>query len=211
VTSIAFIADTHGAHWDIDVPKADILIHAGDCLGHGNITEVKDLNTWFGTLPHKFKICVAGNHDWAFQESLEACRKILTNCIYLHDSSAEVLGLKVYGSPYSPRFFDWAFNLDEHELAPKWALIPDDTDILVTHGPPFGILDRTREGRDVGCAHLLARVQQVKPRIHAFGHIHEGYGMKKKHGTTFVNASVMTRDYDPLNRAIVCKLKEKKS
>ena len=210
MTSIAFISDTHGAHWDIDVPKADIIIHAGDCLGHGTLSEVEDMNAWFGTLPHKV-ILIAGNHDWVFERNVEACRKVLTNCIYLHDSSTEVCGLKVYGSPYSPRFFDWAFNLDDQQLFQKWEQIPTEVDILVTHGPPYGILDRTREGRDVGCHHLLTRIQKIRPRIHAFGHIHEGYGKVKKFGTTFVNASVMTRDYDPLNRAIVCKIKKGKT
>ena len=206
MTSIVFIADTHGAHREIDVPKADILIHCGDFMTHGNIGELNDFNAWLGELPHSKKVVCAGNHDWAMERMPKEAQALLTNCIYLQDNKAKVGDLTVYCSPWSPRFCDWAFNLDYWDAEAKWDLIYPDTDILVTHGPPHGILDRTREGRDVGCPFLMKKILNIRPKIHAFGHIHEGFGRVNKYGVRFVNASIMTRDYEPKNRAMLCKI-----
>jgi Icc-related predicted phosphoesterase len=115
-----------------------------------------------------------------------------------------VFGLKVWGSPWQPRFFDWAFNLDRGpDLAAKWALVPDDTDILITHGPPVGILDRTFRGTETGCADLLARVKVVKPRLHLFGHIHEAAGVVETPDTLFVNASIGTERFTGRGAVVV--------
>jgi Icc-related predicted phosphoesterase len=99
---------------------------------------------------------------------------------------------------------DWAFNLQRGPaLREKWALIPEGTDVLITHGPPFGILDWTARGERVGCEDLLEAVRRVKPRLHVFGHIHEGYGEHEQDGTRFVNASICTEAYQPTNAPIV--------
>jgi hypothetical protein len=112
----------------------------------------------------------------------------------LEDESAIVAGVKIYGSPWQPYFGGWAFNLRRGEpLAAMWAKIPDNTDILVTHSPPEGILDRNRWGEPCGCRDLLARVREVQPRLHIFGHIHEAAGQSHDAGTTFVNAAVPSR------------------
>ena len=117
-------------------------------------------------------------------------RARITNGVYLEDSAVELLGLKVYGSPWQPFYGGWAFNLHRGpDLAAMWAKIPDDITILVTHGPPEGILDRNNWGENVGCRDLLGRVMELRPRLHVFGHIHEAAGRLDTLYTTFVNAA----------------------
>ena len=205
---LVLISDTHFLHHEVDVPDGDILIHAGDSLGHGTLDELKNVNEWLGSLPHKYKILISGNHDWCFEKDNKAARQLVTNAIYLQDSAVKLSGFKIYGSPWQPRFFDWAFNLDRGEpLAKVWAKIPDDTDILVTHGAPYKILDRTEHNIDTGCEDLLRRIEAVKPRLHLFGHIHEGYGEREIAGTKFVNASICDVRYRARNSPIVLDLK----
>ena len=176
---IVCLSDTHNCSEQIIVPDGDILIHAGDATIRGTIDEIILFNEWFANLPHTYKVFVAGNHDWLFETNNSYARNSLDkSIIYLQDSWVEIGGLKIYGSPWQPRFFDWAFNLMRGaELAEKWKLIPDDTDILITHGPPFGILDdvpRQYFIENTGCEELRKRVETIKPKLHIFGHIHGG-------------------------------------
>ena len=188
---IVCISDTHGSHRRLAVPPGDLLIHAGDVTVNGYLDELDDFNDWLGSLPHGNKLLIAGNHDFCFQEQASRARARITNAHYLEDDSAIVAGVKIYGSPWQPYFGGWAFNLRRGELlAAVWAKIPEDTDILVTHSPPEGILDRNRSGEPCGCRDLLNRVREVRPRLHVFGHIHEAAGQIHAAGTTFVNASV---------------------
>ena len=188
--TIVCISDTHGFHDHTEVPDGDILIHAGDLTKHGTLGDVTDFNAWLGTLPHRHKVVIAGNHDFCFQHEPELARSRLTNCVYLEDEAATIEGIRFYGSPWQPWFFDWAFNLQRGpEIAAKWSLIPDDTDILVTHGPPLGFGDVTYRGESVGCADLLERIRVVRPKLHVCGHIHEAAGVARDGGTLFVNAS----------------------
>lgn len=188
---IVCVSDTHARHRRVAVPDGDLLIHAGDITNTGSLDDVADFDRWLGSLPHQHKVVICGNHDFCFQEQPGRARPLITNAIYLEDESAEVAGIRVYGSPWQPWFGGWAFNLPRGpELAAKWALIPPDTQILVTHGPPEGILDRNHRGDHVGCRDLLARVYEVKPRLHVFGHIHEAAGRTEAEGITFVNAAV---------------------
>ncbi|MCI0702381.1 MAG: metallophosphatase domain-containing protein [Planctomycetia bacterium] len=186
---IVCVSDTHGRHQLTEVPAGDILIHAGDVTTHGSLEDAEEFNRWLGTLPHRHKIVIAGNHDFCFQEPPAEARERITNASYLEDSGCEIEGLKFYGSPWTLLFFNWAFMLSEEELADKWARIPNDTDILITHGPPHGILDETNRGECAGSLSLLHRVYEVKPRLHVFGHIHEAAGRSDFGGITFLNAS----------------------
>ena len=207
MVKIVAISDTHIKHRDLEIPEGDILIHAGDFSRKGKFEDLIEFNSWLGELPHQHKVVIAGNHDFCFQEQPAESLKLLTNGIYLQDQFIELLGLKIYGSPWQPWFFDWAFNLKRgHELKTKWKLIPEDTDILVTHGPPMGILDKTNSGKQVGCEELLSRVFEIKPRYHIFGHIHEGYGVIKKESTTFINASSCDLAYHAENPPIVIEV-----
>lgn len=201
---IVCISDTHSLHWRMTVPDGDILIHAGDLTNVGDIRDVYDFNDFLGELPHPHKIVIAGNHDFCFERDSQACREILTNCLYLEDEAATLHGIRFYGSPWQPWFCDWAFNLQRGpELKQKWDVIPPETDVLITHGPPYGQLDATRGGELVGCQDLLEAVERIRPRLHVFGHIHEGAGVSRNGHTTFINASSCTADYRPMNPAVV--------
>ena len=205
--TIVIISDTHGMHDQLTIPEGDILIHAGDLCNAGKLREVVEFNDWIGNLPHRHKIVIAGNHDWCFERQPNKARDILTNCTYLQDSSVEIDGLKFWGSPWQPEFCNWAFNIKRgHRLEAKWSLIPDDTDVLITHGPPLGIGDGTFYGEVAGCVDLAKRVKEVQPRLHAFGHIHEGYSIEEKGGTTYVNGSSCDFNYRPVNKPLVFEI-----
>jgi Icc-related predicted phosphoesterase len=212
---IVCISDTHNCNEEIAVPDGDVLIHAGDATTVGSVEQLRAFNRWFAVLPHKHKVFVAGNHDWLFEKDNDLARRLLDpSIVYLQDSSAEIDGLKIYGSPWQPRFFDWAFNLNRgYELAEKWSLIPDDIDVLITHGPPYGILDLVpRQGWDenTGCEELRKRVEQIaangRLKLHVFGHIHCGYGVHDEFGVKFVNASTCDEQYNATQPPIVIDL-----
>lgn len=186
---IICVSDTHGYHELTQVPDGDILVHAGDITRHGGLDDVEEFDRWLGKLPHRHKVVVCGNHDWCFQEKPAEARARITNAIYLEDSGCGVEGVRFYGSPWTPLFYDWAFMLSEEELAAKWELIPSGVDVLVTHGPPHGILDRTNRDEDAGSRSLFDRAFELRPRLHVFGHIHEAAGITEIAGITFVNAS----------------------
>ncbi len=205
------ISDTHSMHRRIpEIPEGDVLIHSGDCLGAGTLDNLEDLNDWLGTLPHRHKIIIAGNHDWVFQEAPDLARDVLTNATYLEDSGVEIEGLRFWGSPWTPTFMDWAFMLDRGEaLHEKWELIPDNTDVLITHGPPKGFGDGASLGfqcQNVGCDQLLDRIQQLALKAHIFGHIHEGYGEYSLGKTRLINASTCTVRYQPDNAPVVLEV-----
>ena len=204
---IVAISDTHGHHRELDIPPGDVLVHAGDLTRFGERSELRDFNNFVGSLPHKHKVIVAGNHDFCFERDRESCAAELKNCIYLQDDEVTLDGVSFYGSPWQPWFYDWAFNLRRGpEIRAKWDLIPSQVDILITHGPPAGVLDRTLQGAAVGCIDLLEVVERVKPRLHIFGHIHEGAGIIESDGTTFINASTCNIDYRAVNPPIVFDL-----
>lgn len=199
---IVAISDTHGQHRSLMLSKGDIIIHAGDVSKAGRPEEIQDFLDWFSKLNFRYKIFIAGNHDFFFEKAHEdVIEKMIPNGItYLNDSGVGIEGIKIWGSPITPWFNDWAFNRDRgSEIKKHWEFIPDDTDILVTHGPPFGILDETVYGKRTGCDELLLRVYQVKPKYHIFGHIHEDYGRFTKDETTFINASVLDDWYEMRN------------
>jgi Icc-related predicted phosphoesterase len=206
---LVLISDTHGYHHDLKLPSGDVLLHTGDVSRRGRESEVVDFLTWFAKQNYTYKIFIAGNHDFFFeQESPEKVAAMIPEgVIYLNDSGVTIEGIQFWGSPVQPRFFDWAFNRDRGaDINRHWQLIPPDVDVLLTHGPPHGILDRTTDGQEVGCEMLLKRVGEVKPQLAVFGHIHEGYGMVEKDGVVYVNASVLDVRYRLVNEAVVFSL-----
>ncbi len=206
VTIIA-ISDTHGKHRSLDIPDGDILVHAGDLTSSGEVEQVEDFNALMGELPHSDKIVIAGNHDFCFERRPEESAALLTNCTYLMDRAVTVQGVVFYGSPWQPWFYDWAFNLQRgSEIKQKWDLIPDDTDVLITHGPPQGYGDLTARGERVGCRDLLDAVGRVRPRAHIFGHIHEAYGTWSDGHTDYINPTSCDLSYRPVNKPIVYEL-----
>lgn len=203
---IVCISDTHNGTEDLELPDGDVLVVAGDFCGRGTDYEVMRFHSFLAARPHRHKVVVAGNHDWPFyRPATPEVRIFKKSFTYLEDSGCTIDGVKFWGSPWQPEFFNWAFNLPRGErLAEKWRMIPSDTDVLVTHGPPFGILDVVPEGTRVGCEDLAAEVlYRIKPKAHIFGHIHYSYGIDYRGPTTFVNASTCTEGYRPDNPPIV--------
>eukprot|EP00039_Didymoeca_costata_P006734 m.92914 g.92914 ORF g.92914 m.92914 type:complete len:298 (-) comp13370_c0_seq3:151-1044(-) len=221
------ISDTHGRHTEIkDLPKGDVLIHAGDITRTGDPEELQSFRSWLQSLDFKHKIVIAGNHDITVHESFYKenwsrfhygkpkdsgeARAILTSeegFTYLEDSAVEIFGYKVYGSPWQPEFCNWAYNLDRTECGKKWEEIPTDTDVLLTHGPPLGHGDECKGGHRAGCVELLKTcTERVNPLVHVFGHIHESYGTTTNGNTKFINASTCTYSYKPTNPPIVFDL-----
>jgi len=210
---ITFISDTHTRHNEItqDLPGGDILIHAGDIMNSGyNEGDISSFCTWFnGIKGYDKKIFIAGNHDRLFENDPEYVKNYLKdypNIIYLQDESYGIYDLEtdktlnIYGSPWQPEFYSWAFNLPKNgiEIAGKWEAIPDNTDILITHGPSWGSVD-TVAGRpwdNLGCELLAERIQRFRPKIHVCGHIHSGYGIETIDNIHYINASVLDEAYE---------------
>lgn len=201
--TITFISDTHGQHEKLtkDLPGGDILICAGDFTSRGYLQEIKNFCDWFDKLKtYEHKIFIAGNHDLGLEEHPDEARELVNsykNILYLQDSRAIIDGINIWGTPWQPRFYDWAFNLDRNsnELKEKWGLIPEETNILITHGPPHGTLDITSRGEHIGCELLYERLNDVKPEIHVFGHNHFAYGQRYIGNTHYINAAVLDERY----------------
>jgi Icc-related predicted phosphoesterase len=189
---ITTISDTHGLHHQLQLPGGDVLIHAGDVCNRGSAIEALDFMNWFSNQNYAYKIFIAGNHDFYFEkEPIAAIQSLLPeNVFYLNDSGITIEGISFWGSPITPEFHNMAFNRKRGiDIAKHWDLISPDTDVLITHGPAYGILDKTFQNWYVGCTDLLARIEEIKPQYHIFGHIHEGFGLVEREGTTFINTS----------------------
>lgn len=207
---IILISDTHTFHNYVNMPEGDVLVHAGDLAGSGRLEEVQDALNWLNAQPQEYVLCVAGNHDWALQKYKD--RLSFGRVKYLEDEGLTINGVKFYGSPWQPEFMNWAFNLERGEpLKAKWDLIPRDTNVLITHSPPAAIRDTVRPfGKylrtSAGCDDLFTAVQEIKPQVHVFGHIHSGYGMTKLGETEFYNASICDEAYRPKNAPFVVEV-----
>jgi len=205
---IVCIADTHMQESSVKIPECDILIHAGDC-DIRTLDQLEKLNAWFYNQPAKYKIFVAGNHDFYLEKlNYHSVCDILNSCHYLFNNSIEINGLKIWGSPYSPKFNDWAFMMSSMNLSDFiWSKIPEDSDIIITHCPPWGIMDLTDIGNyHTGCPGLSKKIKEIQPKLHIFGHIHEGYGKYTDYKTDFINASQMTSTYKLENKPIELEL-----
>jgi Icc-related predicted phosphoesterase len=198
---IAAISDLHG-HLP-EVPPCDVLLIGGDVcpvVDHSIEAQARFLAgpfaDWLAAVPAKQVVGVAGNHDLIFEIAPERVPNVLRErWTYLQDSEAQVEGLRVYGSPWQPVFFNWAFNLTEPELAEKWVMIPAGIDVLLLHGPPRGIGDRNDRGQHTGSPSLLERIDAVRPKLVVFGHIHEGRGRWERNGAVLANVTLLDERY----------------
>lgn len=194
---ILHISDTHGFHSQIPVSRfenVDVVIHSGDCCSkyldpYRNEREVWDFIEWYKSLPVKNKIYVAGNHDTSIERRMITEKDFAeAGIIYLENTSTTIDGIKFWGSPYTPRFGDWAFMKRREKLNEVWQMIPDDTDVLIVHGPPKGVrdlsYDRNGELEMCGCSALMKRCWSLKDQLKlvAFGHIHNMKGVDTNQG-----------------------------
>jgi len=213
---IVLISDTHGLHRVVGpkLPEADILIHAGDILNSGKrIEEVASYALWLKTESHKFNhiIQIAGNHDFHLQDQKRLCIEMMAEKIeekfhYLENEEVVIDDIKFYGSPITPTFCNWAFMEDRGAPIKKyWDAIPEDVNVLITHGPPHGILDFVHYDKiHVGCEELKKKIDSLKNlKIHCFGHIHETRGIHEDNGVFYFNPSICDLHYNPWNKPIV--------
>lgn len=192
---LVLLSDTHGCHERLSVPEGDILVHTGDFTNNGKELAVRAFARWFAAQPHPHKVVIAGNHDYCLDLDKALGRQVFQGASYLLDSEVVVEGLRIYGAPWQPEFMNMAFNLTRGPaLQAAWSRIPNGVDVLLTHGPPFGVLDRTFDDRLVGCEELRMAVDRVGPKLHVFGHIHESAGSVGEGGMLFVNASTWRAD-----------------
>lgn len=208
---LVIVSDTHD-QYHYTVPDGDVLIHCGDFTLDSTRDEFERFNDWCARLSHRV-IAISGNHESALQEATPYGKLLLPNCIYLEDSGVEIGGVKFYGSPWTPWFYDYAFNFgryDDAQARRTWAKIPEDTDVLITHGPPHGRLDMLpRDKEHVGDRHLRERVDAIKPALHAFGHIHVARGVLPTKETLFVNAAMCNEQYHLVRKPVVVDLERR--
>ena len=213
---ILAISDTHSHHRKLNLPEADMIISAGDWSFKGEPEIVEDFIDWMAELPYKSKVCIMGNHELAYDKNpsrpkkLSALAKMKDAGIhYLENNEVVIEGLNIWGSPITPFFHNWAWNYQRGpEIAEVWSKIPEDTNILITHGPPYGKLDRVEKWNGTsneGCKDLKERVQQLKHlKLHIFGHMHlQGGQMLEVDGVKYWNAAVCDEQYKPINNIIV--------
>jgi hypothetical protein len=222
---IVYLSDTHNYHGDVAIPECDLLIHGGDFSGTGLRFEVEDFFEWFTAQPAKARIVIAGNHDRSFDpeknvtgEKPEWLLDLLDdytsnrNNYYLENEMCIIEGLKIWGSPVTPSFgrYYWAFNKDRgEEINEVWQRIPPDTDIVVTHGPVHGKLDRLMSGEHVGCEDLRDHILSISPILHFSGHIHYGHGYETDLFTYYVNGAICDESYDPINKPWIITIENK--
>lgn len=210
---IIAISDVHHQHRNLTLPPGDVLVCAGDMLKRGTYDELVQLMDWMSPLNYTHKIIIPGNHDWVFEKEPDRAKKLCSDAgaILLNDSGCSIDGVKFWGSPVTPWFYDWAFNRARNVpeaayrgvglIKDHWDLIPDDTDVLITHGPPYDILDHTLSQQGLGCVDLRHAVLRVNPKVHIFGHIHYCGGQSLTDGaTTYYNVAVCDELYSTSNK-----------
>jgi Icc-related predicted phosphoesterase len=203
---IVAMSDLHG-YLPARMPRCDLLLLAGDLCPlqiHAPARQAQwlheEFRAWLGRQPARQIVGIAGNHDFVFQLEPRLVPHDLP-WTYLQDAGIDWEGLKIWGTPWQPWFWDWAFNGGPEKLQQQWALIPDGTDILVVHGPPHGYGDGVPEGgtiRRCGCPHLLERIREIQPRLVVFGHIHEGRGEWTLGRTKLANVTLLDAGYRPI-------------
>jgi Icc-related predicted phosphoesterase len=228
---IVIISDTHSLHGRIreDIPDGDVLIHCGDVCNSGSVNNYLDFIEWFKSLPHEYKIFIGGNHDFALmgnnftgksdevKNSLDDLVLSGTGIHYLEDTGVTIQldgeePVNFWGTPWTPEFYNWAFMKKRGaEMAEVWSKVPDNTHVLISHGPPLTDteLDYAIYGKEhVGCEEQTKMINShPNLKVNCFGHIHEGYGEELlPNGVRLINASLCTLDYSPINKPIVIEI-----
>jgi Icc-related predicted phosphoesterase len=214
MTKLVFLSDTHNRHKSVEIPECDVLCHCGDFAGRGLSGEIKNFLKWFSDQPATFKVFIAGNHDKGFEDAPGSWNDRwlpqFPDLVYLENTGVTLCGLDFWGSPWTPEFNNWAFNYPRRSKFARdlWNSIPQSTDVLLTHGPPHGILDgcKFRYGnypQQAGCEYLREKIESMSDslQVHAFGHIHEASGREAEllSPLLLLNVSICNLDYDPIN------------
>lgn len=205
---IVITSDTHGKHCELGNLSGDVLIHCGDfCDGfQPDPNDIQRIDDWFAVQSFRKILCIGGNHDFVAQNHTGPA-PLFQNATYLVDSSIEIDGLRFYGAPWVPMLERWAYYLSDDELREKWSLIPDDTDVLITHTPPWHTLDSPRNSSGhCGCSYLAARIADLNLSLHCFGHVHASYGRIDRDGMTFLNAAAVNSAFDIANQPFVIEV-----
>lgn len=204
------VSDTHGYHDLLTIPDGiELMIHSGDASNsrdpYNNEPEMRKFIDWYKGVDVKYKVYVAGNHDTSIEKGLVTKKDFdAAGIIYLENKYVDIEGIKIFGSPHTPQFGNWSFMKDRVKLERFWRkAIDEPCDIIVTHGPPKGMLDKSydREGRMEMCGDksLLNRIIEIQPKLVCFGHIHNtedianaGIMQTSSHKTVYSNGSVVT-------------------
>lgn len=207
---IVALSDTHWKLKDIKkIPEGDVFVFAGDwSVSNGGLSDVITFATFLKKVPCTYKLIVAGNHDFCAQQEPAMVKQLFSEAgaTYLMDSGETINNVHFWGSPWTPLFMNWAFMKEDYELAKHWNAIPKNTDVLITHGPAYGILDKLSDCNNVGSQTLEERIKNIKPAVHIFGHIHCGYGTMYSDNTTFYNVSVCDDDYNLVNKPTIIEV-----
>lgn len=205
---IVIISDTHNKAHMIDLPEGDVLLHAGDFTNGGTVEELVRFNAWLDQQEFDHRVIIPGNHELLFEKDWNYAASLIPAADAILDQKAyDADGLKIWGEPRQPWFYDWAFNVPREEMEEKcWSRVPEDVDILLTHGPPYRCGDLTPRGDLVGCHYMRELIIKNQPLLVACGHIHSGYGVTSIHNTVVANASVCNEQYRPVNKPIVIDL-----
>lgn len=216
---IVAISDVHTKWKELKIPECDVLISAGDYSYRGESEIVEAFHAWLYKQPANNIISVQGNHElWVernFEKAKEIAERVCPGVHFIEEGPIEINGVKFWCSAFTPWFYDWAYNVQRgSEIDEHWKKIPEDTNILITHGPPFDVLDVVYfpDGTpkdNVGCWNLKARIKQIKPDIHIFGHIHNSHGQKHEDGISYFNVCICDEMYIPSNPITVIDYERK--
>tara|TARA_Y100000034_G_C6796891_1_gene357237 strand:+ start:219 stop:842 length:624 start_codon:yes stop_codon:yes gene_type:complete len=202
---IVALSDIHN-QYTMKIPDGDVLIFAGDISYLGKLWDITKFNKWLGTLPHEHKLYIPGNHDALFEKEPLLAESIVSNGVQLTPKVTKINGVTFAGSPITPVFSKWSFQMGSAARRVHFSQLPK-VDVLVTHGPPKTILDQNAKGENCGCEWLLQEVSlRIKPKVHIFGHIHEGSGHQRQGDTDFYNVCILNEDQEAVHEATVINL-----
>jgi Icc-related predicted phosphoesterase len=219
-TKIVCISDVHGKWNKVQIPECDVLISAGDYSFTGETHMIRDFHKWLDKQPAKHIISVQGNHEKSVEKNFELAKQMAQEACprvhFIEEGLVEVEGLKIWCSAISKFFCNWAYNrYPGDDIQKHWDKIPNGVDLVVTHGPCYGIHDGVErfngkiceyEIEHTGCPQLLDKVLEIKPKAFICGHIHEGYGTLDRDGIKFINASICDEHYKAINKPIILEI-----
>lgn len=205
---VTIISDTHNQHEALGTLSGDVLVHCGDMFSFQdwNREHLHRLDSWFSHQDFDLILCTGGNHDFVLEQALRENSQPFKNAVYLQDQKYKHNGVVFYGAPWTPQLSGHAFYGDDHMLREKWSLIPKDTNVLITHTPPYSVLDKSSRGMTLGCKRLAKAVKNIKPNIHCFGHVHNSAGLVRNRHTVFVNASSVNSRLQVIHKPVVLEI-----